>query len=114
MQPAAANRARLPRLGVPQPNGDITAPKVKVPKNCDDAITISGVARNNRVISISTEKHRLPPSAMTSGQELVCADGRSAIRTPKKPNKTAPQHRQPARSRSTIADSAVTKIGQAR
>src|SRR5579872_5757806 len=114
MQPATANQARLARLGVTHPNGDISAPNVKVPKNCDDAITMSGVARNSRVINIKTEKQRLPPSAITAGQEMVCDDGRSAISTPQKPIATALQRRQPTRSRSTSADSAVTKIGVAR
>ena len=85
-----------------------------MPTNCDDASTISGVARNERVISISTANDMLPPSAIIAGQLTVCADGRSAISTPQKPIRTALQRRQPTRSRSTIADSAVTKIGQAR
>src|SRR3982074_3345145 len=81
MHPAAANRPRLPILGVTQPNGDISAPRVNVPTNCDDASTISGVARNERVISISTANDRLPPSAIIAGQLTVCDDGRSAIST---------------------------------
>ena len=100
--------------GVTQPNGDISAPSANVPANCDDASTISGVARNERVISISTANDRLPPSAIIAGQLTVCDDGRSAIRTPQKPIRIALQRRQPTRSRSTIADSAVTKIGHAR
>jgi len=100
--------------GVTQPKGDISAPSAKVPANCDDASTISGVARNDRVISIKTANDRLPPSAIIAGQLTVCAEGRSAISTPPKPIRTAPQRRQPTRSRSTIADSAVTKIGHAR
>ena len=114
MRPATANSARLPRLGVTQPNGDISAPSVKVPKNCDDAITMSEVARNSRVINISIEKHRLPLSAISAGKLTACDDGRSAITTPQKPITIALQRRQPTRSLSTIADSAVTKIGQAR
>ena len=114
MTPAAANITRLPALGVTQPNGDISAPSRKVPTNCEVAITISGVARNERVNSIRIENDKLPPSAIIAGQLTVCADGRSAIRTPAKPIRTAVQRRQPTRSRNTIADSAVTKIGQAR
>src|SRR3979409_602452 len=114
MHPAAENRPRLLKLGVPQPKGDISAPSANVPANCDDASTISGVARNERVISISTANDRLPPSAIIAGQLTVCDDGRSAISTPQKPTSTALQRRQPTLSRSTIADSAVTKIGLAR
>src|SRR5216683_2782299 len=114
MHPAAANRPRLPRLGVTQPIGDNNAPSRKVPANCDDASTISGVARSERVISINSANDRLPPSAMTAGQLTVCDDGRSAITTPQKPIRTALQRRQPTCSRSTIADSAVTKMGDAR
>ena len=114
MQPAAANRPRLPSVGVTQPNGDSTAPKGNVPMNCADASTISGVARSERVISISTANARLPPSAIIAGQLTVCADGRSAISTPQNPIRTALQRRQPTCSRSTMADNAVTKIGQAR
>src|SRR4030081_353540 len=114
MQPAVANRPRLPRLGVTQPNGDISAPSAKEPANCDDPSTISGVARNERVISISTANDRLPPSAIIAGQLTVCDDGRSAITTPQKPIRIALQRRQPTGSRSTTADSAVTKIGHAR
>src|SRR5580692_1624513 len=114
MQPAAANIARLPALGVTQPNGDINAPKRNVPTNCELAITMSGVARSERVISIRTENDRLPPSAIIAGQLMVCAEGLSAIRTPQKPTRIAVQRRQPTCSRSTMADSAVTKIGQAR
>ena len=97
-----------------QPNGDISAPSANVPMNCVDASTISGVARSERVISIRNANEMLPPSAISAGQLTVCVDGRSAISTPQKPIRTALQRRQPTRSRSTIADSAVTKIGQAR
>src|SRR5216684_2918524 len=114
MHPAAANRPRLPGLGVTQPNGDISAPSVNEPANCDDASTISGVFRNERVISISSAKDRLPASAIMAGQLAICDDGRSAITTPQKPIRTALQRRQPTCSRSTIGDSAVTKIGDAR
>src|SRR6266568_9189936 len=100
MHPAAANRPRLPMLGVTQPNGDISAPSVNVPANCDDANTISGVLRNERVISISTANDRLPPSAMRAGQLTVCDDGRNAISTPQKPIRTALQRRQPTCARS--------------
>src|SRR5581483_8102917 len=114
MQPAAANIARLATLGITQPKGDISTPRRNVPTNCELAITMSGVARNERVISIRIENERLPPSAIIAGQLIVCADGRSAIRTPQKPTRIAVQRRQPTSSRNTIADSAVTKIGQAR
>ena len=114
MQPAAANSPRLARSGVIQPIGDSNAPKTKVPANCVDANTTSGVARNERVINISTAKDVLPPSAISAGQLTVCGDGCNAISTPQKPTKMALQRRQPTRSRSTIADSAVTKIGHAR
>ena len=107
-------RPRLRRLGVTQPRGDNTAPSRNVPANCDDASTISGVARSERVISIKSAKDRLPPSAIMAGQLTVCAEGRSAIRTPPKPIRIALQRRQPTRSRKTIADSAVTNTGQAR
>ncbi len=66
------------------------------------------------MININPEKHRLPPSAIIAGQEMVCDDGRNAISTPQKPITIALQRRQPTRSRRTIADNAVTKIGQAR
>ena len=112
--PAAANRPRLPSVGVTQPNGDISAPSRNVPPNCDDASTISGVARSERVISIRNANDRLPPSAIIAGQLTVCADGRSAISTPQKPTRIAVQRRQPTCSPSTIPDSAVTKIGDAR
>ena len=85
-----------------------------MPTNCVDASTMSGVARSERVISISNANEMLPPSAISAGQLTVCADGRSAISTPQKPISTALQRRQPTCSRSTIADSAVTKIGAAR
>src|SRR3954454_25316750 len=92
--PAAANRPRLPRVGVTQPIGDISAPSRNVPQNCDDASTISGVARNERVISISSENDRQPPSAIIAGQLTVCAEGRSAISTPQNPIAKAYQLRQ--------------------
>src|SRR6266550_4105932 len=114
MHPAAAKRTRPPGLGVTHPNGDNSAPSRNVPANCDEASTISGVARSERVISISTANDRLPPSAIIAGQLTVCDDGRSAINTPQKPIRTALQRRQPTRSRSTMVDNAVTKIGQAR
>jgi hypothetical protein len=114
MQPAAANIARLPMPGVTQPNGAITAPSRSVPTNCEVAITMSEVARSIRVIRSSTEKHRLPASAIIAGPLKLCADGLSAITTPAKPIKIALQRRQPTCSRRTIADSAVTKIGHAR
>ena len=85
-----------------------------MPPNCDDASTISGVARSERVISISNANEKLPPSAIIAGQLTVCADGRSAINTPTKPIRIAVQRRQPTRSPSTSPDSAVTKIGAAR
>ncbi len=113
MQPAIANSARLDKLGVTQPNGDIAAPSRKLPTNCVDAITMSGVARSERVISIKTEKHRLPASAIIAGPLNVCAEGRSAMTTPRKPIRIALQRRQPTRSRKNIADSAVTNTGQA-
>src|SRR3979411_3160238 len=112
MQPAEANRPRLPISGVTQPNGDIIAPRVKVPANCVDASTISGVARSVRGISISTANDRLPPSAILAGQVPVSEDGRSAISPPQKPIRIALWRGQPTRARSTIADSAVTKTGQ--
>ena len=112
--PATANNPRLPTVGVTQPNGAISAPSRKVPPNCDDASTISGVARSERVISIRNANDRLPPSAIIAGQLTVCADGRSAISTPQKPIRIAVQRRQPTCSPSTIPDSAVTKIGDAR
>src|SRR5258708_31614553 len=114
MHPAAANRPRLPTLGVTQPKGDISERRVNEPANCDDASTISGVLRNERVISINSAKDMLPPSAMSAGQLTICDDGRSAISTPPKPIRTALQRRQPTCSRSTIGDSAVTKMGDAR
>src|SRR5436305_14254807 len=114
IQPAVANKARLPRSGVTQPKGDISAPSAKVPTNCDVANTISGVARKERAISISNAKAILPPSAIIAVQVTVCDDGRSAINTPKNPIRTALQRRHTTRSRSTSADIAVTKIGHAR
>ena len=95
MTPAAANRPRLPSVGVTQPIGDISAPSRNVPPNCVVASTISGVARSERVISISNANDRLPPSAIIAGQLTVCADGRSAISTPQKPIRIALQRRQP-------------------
>src|ERR1700682_4752395 len=89
MHPAAANRPRLPMPGATQPSGDNSAPSRNVPANCDDASTISGVARSERVISINTANDRLPPSAMTAGQLIVCVDGRSAISTPQTPTRIA-------------------------
>src|ERR1700752_904473 len=112
--PASANRPRLPRFGVTQPNGAISAPSVKVPTNCVDASTISGVARSERVISIRKANDVEPASAISAGQLTLFAEGPSAISTPQKPINTAPQRRQPILSRSTIPDSAVTKIGHAR
>ena len=44
--PAAANRARLPKVGVTQPIGDISAPSKNVPPNCEVVSTISGVDRS--------------------------------------------------------------------
>src|SRR5260370_42470021 len=75
MHPAAANRTRLTRPGVTQPNGDNSAPSRNVPANCDDASTISGVARRERVISINTANDRLPPSAMTAGPPRLWVRG---------------------------------------
>src|ERR1700712_5369638 len=114
MQPAVANSARLSGVGVTQPIGDNSAPSRNVPANCDDASTISGVARSERVISISRAKEILPPSAIIAGQLTVCAEGRIAISTPQNPTRIAVQRRQPTPSPSTIPDSAVTKIGDAR
>src|SRR5262245_6423021 len=114
MQPATANSARLPAPGVTQPNGDISAPSTKVPTNCELDITRPDAPTSLRVNTISSENDRLPPSAIIAGQERVCAEGRSAISTPQKPIRIAVQRRQPTRSPSTSADSAVTKIGQAR
>src|SRR5215470_8139032 len=113
MQPATANSARLDKLGVTQPNGDIAAPSRNVPANCVEAITMSGVARSERVISIKTEKHRLPASAIIAGPLKVCAEGLSAITTPRKPIRIALQRRQPTRSPKKVADSAATNTGQA-
>src|ERR1700753_1249134 len=114
MHPAVANRQRLLKSGVTQPIGASSAPNRKVPANCDAASTMSGVARSERVISINSANDVLPPSAISAGQLMVCDDGRSAISTPQKPITIAVQRRQPTCSPSTIADSAVTKIGQAR
>src|SRR5581483_6485871 len=114
MQPATANSARLERDGGTQPNGDIAAPSRNEPANCDDAITMSGVDRSERVISINPEKLRLPASAISAGPLKVCAEGRSAMMTPRKPIRIAVQRRQPTRSPRTIADSAVTNTGAAR
>src|SRR3954449_12487731 len=97
IQPAAANRTRLPGVGVTHPNGESNAPNRNVPANCDDAITISGVERNERVISISTANDRLPPSAIMAGQLTVWVEGRSAINTPTKPIRMALQRRHPTR-----------------
>ena len=85
-----------------------------MPPNCADASTISGVARSERVISISKANDRLPPSAIIAGQLTVCADGRSAISTPQNPTRMAVQRRQPTCSPSAMPDNAVTKIGAAR
>ena len=52
--------------------------------------------------------------AAAGGQLTLFADGLSAISTPQKPINTALQRRQPIFSRSTMPDSAVTKIGHAR
>src|SRR5262249_6670376 len=114
IRPAIANSARLDGEGVTQPNGDIAAPSRKVPANCDDAITMSGVDRSERVISIRTEKQRLPASAIIAGPLQGCVEGLSAMTTPRKPIRIALQRRQPTRSRKTIADSAVTNTGHAR
>jgi hypothetical protein len=114
MAPEAKNRHRWTHVGVTQPNGATTAPKARVPRNCADASTMSGVARNERVISISHENARLPASAIMAGHVTLCADGLSAISTPQNPIRIALQRRQPTSSRSTTADSAVTKIGVAR
>src|SRR5437660_9439827 len=108
--PATANRARLPIVGVTQPIGDISAPSRNVPPNCDDASTISGVARSERVISINNANDRLPPSAIIAGQLTVCADGRNAISTPQNPIRIAVQRRQPTFSPSAMPDKAGTKI----
>src|SRR3954471_3262947 len=113
-QPANANSARLPGVGVTQPSGAITAPSTEVPMNCDVASTMSGVARNARVTSISTENERLPASAIIAGQVTLWAEGCIAISTPQKPATIALQRRQPIRSRSTMAESAATNTGQAR
>src|SRR2546430_6747225 len=103
MHPAAANRPRLPMLGVTQPNGDISAPSVNEPANCDDASTISGVLRNERVISINSANDRLPPSAMSAGQLTICDDGRSAISTPQKPTRTrSEEHTSELQSQSNL------------
>jgi hypothetical protein len=72
------------------------------------------VARSERVISIRKAKDVEPASAISAGQLTLFADGRSAISTPQKPINTALQRRQPIFSRSTMPDSAVTKIGHAR
>ena len=85
-----------------------------MPMNCVDASTMSGVARSERVISISSANDVEPASAISAGQLTVCDDGRNAINTPQKPISTALHRRQPIFSRNTIPDSAVTKIGQAR
>ena len=114
VMPAIANQPRLPSVGVTQPIGDISAPSRNVPPNCVVVSTISGVDRSERVISIRKAKDRLPPSAINAGQLTVCVDGRSAIRTPPNPIRIAVQRRQPTRSPSTMPDSAVTKIGEAR
>ncbi|MGY4354453.1 hypothetical protein ACVW0J_000946 [Bradyrhizobium sp. i1.7.7] len=82
--------------------------------NCDDAITMSGVFRRLRVISIRVANDRLPPSAISAGRLTVWADGRNAISTPQKPIRIAVQRRQPTFSPRKIADIAVTKMGPAR
>src|SRR3977135_4666768 len=82
MHPAAANRPRLPMPGVTQPKGDISAPSANVPANCDDASTISGVARSERVISINSANDRLPPSAIIAGQLPAWERGPSATSAP--------------------------------
>src|SRR2546421_1157563 len=110
MAPASANSPRLPRVGVTQPIGDISAPSVKVPMNCVDASTMSGVERTERVISISSANEVEPASAISAGQLTVCDDGRSAINTPQKPISTALQRRQPICSRNRIPDRAGTMI----
>src|SRR6476620_7563002 len=71
MIPAIANSTRLPAPGVTQPNGDSRAPSMNVPPNCDDASTMSGVARSERVISINSANDRLPLSAIIAGQLTV-------------------------------------------
>src|SRR5438105_4045030 len=73
--PASAKIARLPDVGGTQWNADSAAPSKNVPTNCEDAITISGVLRRLRVISISVANDRLPPSAISAGRLTVCADG---------------------------------------
>src|SRR3982074_1841504 len=80
MHPAAANRPRLIKPGVIQPNPAPSAQSGNVPANCEAASTIPAVARSERVISINTANDRLPPSAMTAGQLIVWVDGHSAIR----------------------------------
>src|SRR6476620_6137747 len=114
MHPASAKNTRLPGVGGTQWNADSTAPSENVPMNCEDAITMSGVLRRLRVISIRVANDRLPPSAISAGRLTVCADGRSAISTPQKPIRIAVQRRQPTFSPRKIADIAVTKMGPAR
>src|ERR1700716_3095738 len=112
--PAAANRPRLPMVGVTQPIGDSNAPSRNVPPNCDDASTMSGVARSERVISIRNANDILPPSAIIAGQLPVRAEHRVASSAPQNPPRIAVQRLQPTRSPSTLPDSAVPKIGDAR
>src|SRR5581483_11911963 len=112
--PAAKKRPRLLHVGVTQPIGAIKRPNSRPLTNCAEASTISGVARNSRVVRSEQEKERLPASAIIAGQLTDCAEGRSATSTPANPTRIALQRRQPTCSRRKIADSAVTKIGVAR
>ena len=64
VKPASANSTRLPAVGGTQSSAESPAPSRNVPPNCVAAITMSGVARSERVTSISTANERLPPSAI--------------------------------------------------
>ena len=76
MQPASANRPRLPERRR-APSRTATAPRRA--RRCRRIATTPAryraSSRSERVISISIANDRLPPSAISAGQLMVCADG---------------------------------------
>ena len=106
--PSSTRKAPSNQVSATQVNGAVTAPNSTAPIIWVVTSTVSDVPRTSRVQIIKTENARLPAMATRAGHEKLCADGLSAIKTPRNPASTASQRRQPIFSPSRNGDTAVT------
>ena len=96
----------------PRP-GTVAAPIKPPPTNCQKTSGSQWMPRSSRVSVWLSAKLVAPNSAMGAPHENICGEGLSAIRTPRKPIRTAIERKRSTFSPSSSAESAVVMSGVA-